>query len=147
LAASALAGAELALCALALTPSSRRPAAALASRFGLPGRQRAADRRELQRLIPPPWPRRSRCSGQAPVGARGRRIACSGDIAGAGGEGERLHRTLAAQLAAAKIDLVFCWSVDAHALGAIPTGRAGRLCETAAALEPAVLAPSRTAMR
>jgi UDP-N-acetylmuramoyl-tripeptide--D-alanyl-D-alanine ligase len=78
--------------------------------------------------------------GQAPVGARGRRIAVLGDMLELGPSGAELHRALAAPLAAANIDLVYCAGPLMRSLWqALPSSRRGGYAETAAALEPAVL--------
>ncbi len=75
---------------------------------------------------------------QAPVGPRGRRIAVLGDMLELGAQGPELHRGLAEPLQAA--DLVFCSGPLMHSLWeALPSNRRGGYAETAAALEPAVL--------
>jgi UDP-N-acetylmuramoyl-tripeptide--D-alanyl-D-alanine ligase len=82
--------------------------------------------------------------GQAPVGPNGRRIAVLGDMLELGGEGPALHRALAAPIDAAGIDLVFCSGPQMRSLwDALPPGRRGGYADTAAALEPAVLAEIR----
>jgi UDP-N-acetylmuramoyl-tripeptide--D-alanyl-D-alanine ligase len=78
--------------------------------------------------------------GQAPVGARGRRIAVLGDMLELGAEGVTLHRSLADSLAAAHVDLVFCSGPLMRSLWeTLPAARRGGYAETAAALEPVVL--------
>jgi UDP-N-acetylmuramoyl-tripeptide--D-alanyl-D-alanine ligase len=82
--------------------------------------------------------------GQAPIGARGRRIAVLGDMLELGPQGRALHRGLADPIAAAGIDLVFCSGPLMRALfEALPSGRRGGYAQTAAALEPAVLTALR----
>ncbi|MFA6267869.1 MAG: UDP-N-acetylmuramoylalanyl-D-glutamyl-2,6-diaminopimelate--D-alanyl-D-alanine ligase [Pseudolabrys sp.] len=82
--------------------------------------------------------------GQADIGTRGRRIAVLGDMLELGGEGERLHRGLAEALAAAKVDLVYCSGPLMHSLWeALPSGRRGGYAGVAAELEPAVLGAIR----
>ena len=82
--------------------------------------------------------------GQAPVGGQGRRIAVLGDMLELGSQGPALHRALAEPIEAAGIDLVFCSGPLMHALWeALPSGRRGGYAETAAGLEPAVLAAIR----
>ncbi|HEY0300292.1 MAG TPA: UDP-N-acetylmuramoylalanyl-D-glutamyl-2,6-diaminopimelate--D-alanyl-D-alanine ligase [Rhizomicrobium sp.] len=78
--------------------------------------------------------------GQAEIGPQGRRIAVLGDMLELGDQGETLHRALAQPLAAAHIDLVYCSGPLMHSRWeALPSGRRGGYAETAAQLEPAVL--------
>jgi len=78
--------------------------------------------------------------GQAPVGARGRRIAVLGDMLELGAQALALHRELAAPIEAASLDLIYCSGPLMHALWeALPSRRRGGYAETAAVLEPAVL--------
>ena len=82
--------------------------------------------------------------GQAPLGARGRRIAVLGDMLELGGQGAALHRALAEPIEAAAVDLVFCSGPLMHALWeALPSASRGGYAETAVALEPSVLAAIR----
>jgi len=82
--------------------------------------------------------------GHAPLGLHGRRIAVLGDMLELGPQGPALHRGLAAPIEAAGIDLVFCSGPLMHALWeALPSSHRGGYAETAAALEPAVLAAIR----
>jgi UDP-N-acetylmuramoyl-tripeptide--D-alanyl-D-alanine ligase len=79
--------------------------------------------------------------GQADVGALGRRIAVLGDMLELGPRGAELHRELAVAALAHGIDLVFCCGPLMQALWeALPSSRKGGYAETAAALEPQVLA-------
>jgi UDP-N-acetylmuramoyl-tripeptide--D-alanyl-D-alanine ligase len=139
LAAVALAGADLALGALALAnlkPGTGRGARA---RLAMPGGS-ALLIDESYNANPASMRAAIALLGQAPIGRRGRRIAVLGDMLELGPSGSELHRALAAPLAAAKIDLVFCSGPLMHALWeALPSGRRGGYAETAAALEPAVL--------
>ena len=67
--------------------------------------------------------------GQAELGPRGRRIAVLGDMLELGPRVAALHRGLAAPLAEARIDLVYCSGPQMRALWeALPSRRAGRLC-------------------
>jgi UDP-N-acetylmuramoyl-tripeptide--D-alanyl-D-alanine ligase len=78
--------------------------------------------------------------GQAPVGARGRRIAVLGDMLELGSEGPALHRQIADAVVANRVDLVFCAGPLMHSLWeALPSSRRGGYAETSAALESAVL--------
>jgi UDP-N-acetylmuramoyl-tripeptide--D-alanyl-D-alanine ligase len=82
--------------------------------------------------------------GQAVPGPRGRRIAVLGDMLELGAAGPRLHAELADAIAAACIDLVYCAGPQMRALwDALPSRARGGYAETAAALEPAVLATVR----
>ena len=78
--------------------------------------------------------------GQAPVGARGRRIAVLGDMLELGPKGPALHRALAKQVIASAIDLVFCCGPLMRNLWqALPAGRRGGYAEDSAALEAQLL--------
>ncbi len=82
--------------------------------------------------------------GQADIGPQGRRIAVLGDMLELGDEGVRLHAAVAQALEAAKVDLVYCSGPLMHSLWqALPSSRRGGYAETAAQLEPAVLAAIR----
>jgi UDP-N-acetylmuramoyl-tripeptide--D-alanyl-D-alanine ligase len=82
--------------------------------------------------------------GQSEIGPQGRRIAVLGDMLELGGEGERLHAAMAQAIETAKIDLVFCSGPLMHSLWqALPSSRRGGYAETAAQLEPIVLAAIR----
>ncbi len=77
---------------------------------------------------------------QTPIGKRGRRIAVLGDMLELGPRGPALHRVVAKQVAAERIDLVFCCGPLMHHLWrALPAGRRGGYAENSAALEPQVL--------
>jgi UDP-N-acetylmuramoyl-tripeptide--D-alanyl-D-alanine ligase len=82
--------------------------------------------------------------GAAPVGPRGRRIAVLGDMLELGRDGPALHRNLAASTTAASIDLVYCSGPQMQWLWeALPSGQRGGYAESAAELEPTVLAAIR----
>lgn len=143
LAAASLAGADLAVAALALaqlTPPAgrgRQHAVAVAGGFvtvidesynANPASMRAA----LAVL------------GQTPVGRHGRRIAVLGDMLELGAAREKLHRDLLDPVLDHGVDLVFCCGPQMRALWqALPSERRGGYAETAAALEPVVLAAMR----
>jgi UDP-N-acetylmuramoyl-tripeptide--D-alanyl-D-alanine ligase len=84
----------------------------------------------------------------APVGARGRRIAVLGDMLELGRDAKALHRSLAD--AVPGIDLVFCAGRLMRALwDALPAARRGGYADTAARLESqveAVLSPGDAVM-
>ncbi len=79
--------------------------------------------------------------GRAPVGAGGRRIAVLGEMLELGASAETLHAGLAADLAAAKVDKVFCAGPLMRALyDALPPARRGGYAESGERIEPEVLA-------
>jgi UDP-N-acetylmuramoyl-tripeptide--D-alanyl-D-alanine ligase len=143
LAAVALAGADLALGALAL--NKLKPAAGRGTRITLavPGGS-ALLIDESYNANPASMRAAIALLGQAPVGPSGRRIAVLGDMLELGDEGAVLHRSLAVPLAAAKVDLVFCSGPQMRVLWeALPSGTRGGYAESAAALEPSVLGAVR----
>ncbi len=82
--------------------------------------------------------------GQAAIGPQGRRIAVLGDMLELGDQGDVLHAALAGPIGKARIDLVYCSGPLMHSLWqALPSGRRGGYAETAAQLEPVVLAALR----
>ena len=139
LAAAALAGADLALAALALV--NLKPAVGRGTRVTLkvPGGS-ALLIDESYNANPASMAAAIALLGQAPVAGQGRRIAVLGDMLELGADGESLHRGLAPALEAAGVDLVFCSGPLMHALWlALPSERKGGYAETAAELQPAVL--------
>jgi UDP-N-acetylmuramoyl-tripeptide--D-alanyl-D-alanine ligase len=143
LAAASLVGADLALAALALDnlkPASGRGARAT---LRLPGGS-ALLIDESYNANPASMAAAIALLGQAAVGKHGRRIAVLGDMLELGAQGVGLHRGLAAPIQAAGVDLVYCSGPLMRALWeALPTSRRGGYAETAAALQPAVLAVLR----
>jgi UDP-N-acetylmuramoyl-tripeptide--D-alanyl-D-alanine ligase len=82
--------------------------------------------------------------GQAPVDRRGRRIAVIGDMLELGSQAAALHRDLVEPILANAVDLVFCAGPLMQALWqALPSERRGGYADTAAALEPQVVAAIR----
>ncbi|HZL41187.1 MAG TPA: UDP-N-acetylmuramoylalanyl-D-glutamyl-2,6-diaminopimelate--D-alanyl-D-alanine ligase [Pseudolabrys sp.] len=143
LAATSLVGADLALAALAL--NTLKPATGRGARSALrvPGGS-ALLIDESYNANPASMAAAIALLGQAPVGRHGRRIAVLGDMLELGAQGVALHRALAGPIEQANVDLVFCSGPLMHALWeALPSGRRGGYAETAAALEPAVLAALR----
>jgi len=143
LAAASLVGADLALAALAL--NNLKPAVGRGARASLrvPGGS-ALLIDESYNANPASMVAAIALLGQAAVGNHGRRIAVLGDMLELGSQGPALHRGLAQPIEAAGIDLVFCSGPLMHALWeALPTSRRGGYAETAAGLEPAVLAVLR----
>jgi UDP-N-acetylmuramoyl-tripeptide--D-alanyl-D-alanine ligase len=143
LAAASLVGADLALAALAL--NNLKPATGRGARSALrvPG-GKALLIDESYNANPASMAAAIALLGQAPVGREGRRIAVLGDMLELGAQGAALHRALARPIEQANVDLVFCSGPLMHTLWeALPSGRRGGYAETAAALEPAVLAALR----
>jgi UDP-N-acetylmuramoyl-tripeptide--D-alanyl-D-alanine ligase len=82
--------------------------------------------------------------GQAPIGPRGRRIAVLGDMLELGPKGPAMHRALAKAVAANAVDLVFCCGPLMRNLWqALPAARRGGYAEDSAALEAQVLSAIR----
>jgi UDP-N-acetylmuramoyl-tripeptide--D-alanyl-D-alanine ligase len=82
--------------------------------------------------------------GQADIGRRGRRIAVLGDMLELGPNAAELHRRLAEAVDEAKVDLVFCAGPLMHELwNALPAAARGGYAESAAELEPEVVAAIR----
>jgi UDP-N-acetylmuramoyl-tripeptide--D-alanyl-D-alanine ligase len=139
LTAAALAGADLALAALALDRLESATGRGARMTLSLPsGSALLID--ESYNANPASMRAAIALLGQAPVGPRGRRIAVLGDMLELGDQGNQLHGALAAPIEAAHIDLVYCSGPQMRALWeALPSGRRGGYAETAAALEPSVL--------
>ncbi len=143
LATAVLAGADLALAALAL--NELKPAAGRGTRVRLTvpgGNALLID--ESYNANPASMSAAIALLGQAPLGPSGRRIAVLGDMLELGREGPAMHRDLAGPIEAAKVDLVFCSGPQMRSLWeALPSNHRGGYAETAAALEPAVLGAIR----
>jgi UDP-N-acetylmuramoyl-tripeptide--D-alanyl-D-alanine ligase len=139
LAAASLAGADLALAALALNnlkPVSGRGARAYLTVPG--GNALLID--ESYNANPASMRAAIALLGQAPVGKHGRRIAVLGDMLELGSSGAELHRGLAQSIETAGIDLVFCSGSLMQTLWeALPSRVRGGYAGAAAGLEPAVL--------
>jgi len=139
LAAVSLAGADLALAALAL--AEWKPATGRGARItlGLPGG--TADLIDESYNANPASMRAALALlGQAVPGTRGRRIAILGDMLELGADGEKLHRELAEAVIANKVDMVLCSGpLMRHLWEALPSERRGGYAETSSALESAVV--------
>ena len=136
LAAVKLAGADLALAALALADLA--PATGRGARIDArsAGRQRHADRRELQRQSGLDARRAGACSARPRSAPRGRRIAVLGDMLELGPQGPQLHGALADAVVDNAVDLVFCSGPLMRSLWeALPSERRGGYAEASAALE------------
>ena len=143
LAAAHLVGADLALAALAL--AEQAPAAGRGTRIelGVPGGS-ALLIDESYNANPLSMRAAFALLGQAPIGARGRRIAVLGDMLELGAAGADLHRELAGPIRENGIDLVFCAGPLMAALWeALPSTCRGGYAKDAAALEPDVVAAVR----
>ena len=143
LTAAALAGADLALAALAL--NQLRAPVGRGARMTLNvsgGSALLID--ESYNANPASMAAAIALLGQADIGPQGRRIAVLGDMLELGDQGEILHRALAQPIETAHVDLVYCSGPLMHSLWqALPSGRRGGYAETAAQLEPVVLAALR----
>ena len=139
LAAVSLAGADLALAALAL--NNLKPVSGRGERIYLTvpgGNALLID--ESYNANPASMRAAIALLGQAQVGKRGRRIAVLGDMLELGTSGAELHRGLVQSIEAAGIDLVFCSGPLMRTLWeALPSRARGGYAEAAAGLEPAVL--------
>jgi UDP-N-acetylmuramoyl-tripeptide--D-alanyl-D-alanine ligase len=143
LAAASLVGADLALAALALNNLKPAPGRGTRATLRVPGGS-ALLIDESYNANPASMAAAIALLGQAPVGAQGRRIAVLGDMLELGGQGVELHLALAGPIKAAKVDLVFASGPLMQALWeALPSSHRGGYAETAAALEPAVVAALR----
>jgi UDP-N-acetylmuramoyl-tripeptide--D-alanyl-D-alanine ligase len=144
LAATKLAGADLALGALAL--ADLKAAAGRGTRIALemPGGSDALLIDESYNANPTSMRAALALLGQANIGRHGRRIAVLGDMLELGAAAEELHRGLAAAVKDNAVDLVFCAGPMMEALWqALPSERRGGYAKTAAALEPDVVAAIR----
>src|SRR5262245_20764492 len=140
LAAASLAGADLALSAIAL--SSMKPAAGRGVREMLEladGTATLID--ESYNANPASMAAAITVLGHADVGHRGRRIAVLGDMLELGPTGTDLHRGLAGPITANNIDAVFCCGpLMRHLWEALPSGKKGGYAEHSVALESQVVA-------
>jgi UDP-N-acetylmuramoyl-tripeptide--D-alanyl-D-alanine ligase len=143
LAAAVVAGVDLAFAALAL--AALRPTAGRGERVVLDlGAGTALLIDESYNANPTSMRAALALLGQAPVGRRGRRIAVLGDMLELGTSGAMLHRALAEAVAAHRIDLVYCAGALMKSLwDALPSERRGGYADSAAALEPQVVAAVR----
>jgi UDP-N-acetylmuramoyl-tripeptide--D-alanyl-D-alanine ligase len=144
LASASLAGADLALAALALAalepPTGRGQRITLV----LPRGGNALLIDESYNANPASMGAALALLGHAAVGRQGRRIAVMGDMLELGAAGPDLHRGLLDPVLEHGIDLVFCSGPLMRSLwDALPTERRGGYAESAAALEPQVIAAIR----
>ena len=139
LAAAQIAGADLALAALALANVTPPVGRGARLSLQLPGGA-ALLIDESYNANPASMRAALALLGQAPLGAHGRRIAVLGEMLELGSQGADLHRGLADAIIGSAIDLVFCAGPLFQGLWeALPSERRGGYAVTAAALEPEVL--------
>ena len=144
LAAASLVGADLAIAALALAELAPAQGRGTRMTLDVPGGA-ALLIDESYNANPTSMRAALALLGQAPLGPRGRRIAVLGDMLELGPAGEKLHRELAQAIKESAIDLVFCSGPLMAALWkALPSERKGGYAETAAKLEPDVIAAIRS---
>jgi UDP-N-acetylmuramoyl-tripeptide--D-alanyl-D-alanine ligase len=143
LAASSLAGADLALASLSLTQLV--PAAGRGGRHTLvlaAGEVTLID--ETYNANPASMAAALSVLGQAKVGPQGRRIAVLGDMLELGATGPRLHGGLNDAIKAYHIDLIYCCGPLMRNLwDALSTGKRGGYADSAANLEAQVVAAIR----
>jgi len=143
LAAASLVGADLAVAALALVSLAAPVGRGRRATLALPGGD-AILIDESYNANPASMRAALALLGQTPVAGAGRRIAVMGDMLELGTHGPDLHRALAEPIIAHAVDLVFCAGPLMHDLWqALPSERRGAYAETAAALEPRVVAAVR----
>jgi UDP-N-acetylmuramoyl-tripeptide--D-alanyl-D-alanine ligase len=143
LAAASLVGADLAVAALALVSLAAPIGRGRRATLALPGGE-AILIDESYNANPASMRAALALLGQTPVEGAGRRIAVVGDMLELGTHGPDLHRALAEPIVANAVDLVFCAGPLMHELWqALPSERRGAYAETAAALEPRVVAAVR----
>ncbi|MGD9920825.1 MAG: UDP-N-acetylmuramoylalanyl-D-glutamyl-2,6-diaminopimelate--D-alanyl-D-alanine ligase [Pseudorhodoplanes sp.] len=139
LAAAKLAGADLALSAIAL--ADLQPASGRGTRIVLDvrgGRALLID--ESYNANPVSMAAAIALLGQAEPGPRGRRIAVLGDMLELGEQSGALHRGLAGPIVDHAVDLVFCAGPGMRNLWeALPSNRRGGYADDSMALEPQVL--------
>ncbi len=143
LAASSLAGADLALASLSL--SQLVPAAGRGVRQTLmvPGGEVTLID-ESYNANPASMAAALSVLGRAKIGPHGRRIAVLGDMLELGSTSARLHAGLNDAIKADHIDLVFCCGpLMRHLWDGLSTGKRGGYADSAATLEPEVLAAIR----
>ena len=139
LAAVSLAGADLALAALALSGLAPPSGRGARQSLQLPGGS-ALLIDESYNANPASMQAALALLGQAPVGPRGRRIAVLGEMLELGPQGVELHRALKDPIIDNAVDLVFCAGPLFQGLWeALPSERRGGYAETSAAFEADLL--------
>jgi len=143
LAAATLAGADLALSALALAEFKPAAGRGVRQMLELPGGQITLID-ESYNANPASMTAAMNVLGQTAIGPRGRRIAVLGDMLELGPKSAALHRALAEAVTANKIDLVYCSGPLMQALwDALPSAKKGGYAESSAKLESQLVAGIR----
>jgi UDP-N-acetylmuramoyl-tripeptide--D-alanyl-D-alanine ligase len=143
LAAVSLAGADLALGALALSNLEPPTGRGARTTLAMPGGS-ALLIDESYNANPASMRAALALLGQAAVGPRGRRIAVLGDMLELGTEGQKLHAGLAQSVVENAVDLVFCAGPLMRSLWeALPSERRGGYAEASASLEAELLGTVR----
>jgi UDP-N-acetylmuramoyl-tripeptide--D-alanyl-D-alanine ligase len=139
LAAVVLAGADLAIAALALADLKPPAGRGTRIRLVLPGGE-ALLIDESYNANPVSMRAALAVLGQAPLGPRGRRIAVLGDMLELGAQSAALHRELVEPILTYSVDLVFCAGAAMHNLWeALPSDRRGGYAENSSGLESQVI--------
>jgi UDP-N-acetylmuramoyl-tripeptide--D-alanyl-D-alanine ligase len=143
LAASSLAGADLARSALALSQMQAPAGRGVRVHLGVKGGDTLLID-ESYNANPASMRAAISVLGKADVGERGRRIAVLGDMLELGPQGRELHAGLVDALRAHAVDLVFCCGPLMRALWeALPSNLRGGYADTSAALESDVVSAIR----
>ena len=143
LAAISLAGADLALGALALSNLEPPTGRGARTTLAMPG-GKATLIDESYNANPASMRAALALLGQAPVGPRGRRIAVLGDMLELGAGGSKLHTDLVQSVVENAVDIVFCSGPLMRSLWeALPSERRGGYAEVPAVLEAEVLGAVR----
>jgi UDP-N-acetylmuramoyl-tripeptide--D-alanyl-D-alanine ligase len=143
LAASSLAGADLALAALALAELTPPPGRGQRMDLMVPGgNAKVID--ESYNANPTSMRAAIALLGQAETRGLGRRIAVLGDMLELGPQAADLHRALVEPILAHRVDVVFCAGPMMRSLWeSLPSERRGGYAETAAMLEPEIIGTVR----
>jgi UDP-N-acetylmuramoyl-tripeptide--D-alanyl-D-alanine ligase len=143
LAASSLAGADLALASLSLSQIVPASGRGVRRALEVPGGE-ATLIDESYNANPASMAAALSVLGQAKIGLRGRRIAVLGDMLELGAAGARLHGALNEAVNANRIDLVYCCGPLMRNLwDVLSAGKRGGYADSAASLEPQVIAAIR----
>jgi UDP-N-acetylmuramoyl-tripeptide--D-alanyl-D-alanine ligase len=143
LAASSLAGADLALASLSLSQIAPASGRGVRRALEVPGGE-ATLIDESYNANPASMAAALSVLGQAAVGPRGRRIAVLGDMLELGATSAELHAGLNEAIKASQVDLVYCCGPLMRNLwDALSTSKRGGYADSAANLEPQVVAAIR----